>query len=363
MKIADIQTIELEITSNCNAKCPQCVRNYYGSNTWNTLPVVDMSLDEFKNNMPDDIWKTLKHIKFCGTYGDPLMNKDLIKFVDYVKEQNNNIAISINTNGGIRSIKWWKELAEHLGPEDLVFFGIDGLEDTNHLYRIDVNFNKVIKNLTAFNKAGGRSIWSYIVFEHNDHQVEEARDLSKTLGCLDFKVKSTNRFVDKTHTIVDKSPVMNTEHEIIRWIKPTKGKYRNKGYDGINSLIKEHGSWQNYLETATIDCFAQREGFTYIAANGEVYQCGWLSDRMYGFEPEKHQDHQVMLDMIEELGGRDKINLFKTPLKEIVEETWFPRIEQSWKTNEIQRCANQCGELYHLLTKEANKDLEDVYIG
>jgi len=363
MKISDIKNLELEITTKCNARCPQCVRNYYGSTTWDNLPIIDMSLDDFKAGMPTEIWKTLKHVKFCGTYGDPLMHNDPIKFIDYIKEQNSDIAITINTNGGIRSIKWWKELVNHLGPKDLVFFGIDGLEDTNHLHRIDVKFNKVIDNLTVFNKAGGRSIWQYIVFEHNDHQVEQARQLSRELGCLDFAAKSTGRFIDKTHTLVDKSPVMNVEHEIIRWIKPTKGKYRNTGYDSIDPLIKQHGSWQNYLENASIDCFAIRDGFTYIAANGEVFLCGWLSDRMYGFEPEKHQDHQVMLDMMEELGGRDNINLFKTSLKEIVEETWFPRIEQSWATNEIQRCANQCGKLYQSLTAETNKELKNVFLG
>jgi len=64
MKLSDIKNIELEITTKCNARCPQCVRNYYGSTTWDTLPITDMSLDDFKKNMPMDIWKTLKHVKF-----------------------------------------------------------------------------------------------------------------------------------------------------------------------------------------------------------------------------------------------------------------------------------------------------------
>lgn len=363
MKISDIKNLELEITTKCNARCPQCVRNYYGSTTWVSLPIVDMSLDDFKKNMPMEIWKTLKNVKFCGTYGDPLMHKDLIKFIDYIKEQNNNIDISIHTNGGIRSIRWWRDLAEILGPRDRVFFGIDGLEDTNHLYRIDVDYHKVINNLTAFNQAGGKSIWQYIVFEHNEHQVEEARRLSRELGCLDFAAKSTGRFMDKTHKLVDKSPVLDMKHEIIRWIKPAKGKYRNSGYDDISRLTKEYGSWKNYLEKTEINCFAEQDGWIAIVANGEVFPCGWLYDRMYGFESENHQDHQTMLSMMEELGGRQQINLFKAPLKEIIEKTWFPRIKKSWETNEIQRCANQCGKLYQSLTAETNKELKNVYLG
>lgn len=361
MRINDVKVIELEITSKCNARCPQCVRNYYGSTTWKSLPIVDMSLDNFKKSMPLEIWKNLKNVKLCGTYGDPLMHKNLIEFVRYIKEQNSDIAITINTNGGIRSRAWWIDLASHLGDKDLVFFGIDGLKDTNHLHRIDVDYEKVIKNLKTFNQAGGRSIWSYIVFEHNEHQVEEARQLSRELGCHDFVVKSTGRFLDKTHKLVDKSPVMDMDHNIIRWIKPATGRYRNIGYESIASFIKEHGSWDEYLKHTKINCFAKRDKWIYIAANGEVFPCGWLSDRMYGFEPESHRDHKIMLDMMEELGGRHKINFFKTSLKEIVEESWFPRIEKSWDSKEIHRCANQCGETYQLLTKETNKELKKVW--
>ena len=60
--------------------------------------------------------------------------------------------------------------------------------------------------------------------------------------------------------------------------------------------------------------------------------------------------------MMNEFGGRRQINLFNAPLIEIIEKTWFPRIERSWKTDEIQRCANQCGKLYQLLTAETNKE-------
>lgn len=360
MLISDVKNIELEITNKCNARCPQCVRNYYGAETWETLPIMDMDLEDFKANMPDEIWAGLRHVRFCGTYGDPLMHKDLIPFIQYIKGRNSDIAITINTNGGIRSTKWWASLPEVLGPKDLVYFGIDGLEDTNHLHRIDVDYSKVIANLTAFNQAGGRSVWSYIVFEHNEHQVEDARALSKQLGCTEFKVKSTSRFVDKTHTPVDKAPVMDMEHNIIYWLKPAKGVHRNTGYDDIKETVIEFGTWENYLEKADIDCISKRDEYMYIAANGEVFPCGFLSDRMYGFESENHRDHQVMIGMMDELGGRHKINFLRTPMREILEEGWFPSIERSWTTNQIHRCANQCGTRSNLFDL-ANKELKEVW--
>ena len=50
-----------------------------------------------------------------------------------------------------------------------VTFGIDGLQDTNHLYRISTNFDKIIKNAKAFIDAGGFAKWHMLVFEHNEH--------------------------------------------------------------------------------------------------------------------------------------------------------------------------------------------------
>ena len=41
---------------------------------------------------------------------------------------------------------------------------------------------------------GGIAQWDYIVFKHNEHQVEEARKLSKELGFFEFQIKKTSRF-------------------------------------------------------------------------------------------------------------------------------------------------------------------------
>ena len=39
------------------------------------------------------------------------------------------------TNGGARSKQWWTDLGKLTKGKMRVTFGIDGLEDTNHLYR------------------------------------------------------------------------------------------------------------------------------------------------------------------------------------------------------------------------------------
>ena len=48
--------------------------------------------------------------------------------------------LSMNTNAGAKSAEWWTELAGVIGRKGAVIFSVDGLKDTNHLYRINSNW-------------------------------------------------------------------------------------------------------------------------------------------------------------------------------------------------------------------------------
>jgi hypothetical protein len=92
----------------------------------------------------------------------------------------------IHTNGGVHDRYYWEEIATIMNGHGQIDFGIDGLADTLGMYRRNVKYAHVIQNAKAFIKAGGRAQWNYIVFKHNEHQVEEARETSKALGFYNF---------------------------------------------------------------------------------------------------------------------------------------------------------------------------------
>ena len=69
------------------------------------------------------------------------------------------------------------------------------IRDTNHLYRQNVRWEKVERAMDAFIDSGGRARWDYLIFEHNEHQVEEARRLSEQKGFERFQTKKSARFV------------------------------------------------------------------------------------------------------------------------------------------------------------------------
>jgi MoaA/NifB/PqqE/SkfB family radical SAM enzyme len=362
MFYSSIKQIELEITTRCNAACPQCVRNYYGGKTWESLPLVDLDLKiTCERLLP--LLENQPHIKFCGTYGDPCVRKDLIDWVQWIRD-NSDSPITINTNGGLQSPSWWKKLAKVLGPNDKVFWGIDGLEDTNHLHRRNVVWKNLQRNLEAFNQAGGRSIWSYIVFEHNQDQVEQAKTFSEQLGCENFAVKKTSRFIDKRHQLVDKTPVMNNHGQQIYWLRPpTNKEYLNPGYDLIKSTLDANPDYEEYLKTNLITCMVQQMNFCIITAEGYVLPCGWLYDRFYGYEPELHRDHAELFSMIERTGGLQALSLYNHPIEDILNGKFFSELEQSWATkNRLQRCAHQCGTATNLF-KNVHKDFTGMLNG
>lgn len=193
-----VTLLHVELTSRCNASCPGCLRN---NNGFGLRPGLDLMDIPVKTVMQEMIkLPNLKVLHLCGNLGDPIAYKHFIPLLKKV-EQYNKIQlhssrqqkyIDIHTNGSLRSVKWWEELGENLYNNfynsHQVVFGIDGLEDTHSIHRQGTNFNKIIDNARAFINAGGVAEWQYLKFKHNEHQVDEARQLSQDMGFKQFFV-------------------------------------------------------------------------------------------------------------------------------------------------------------------------------
>src|SRR5581483_2052964 len=194
---SSITKLHLEITDKCNAACPQCPRNEHGGRVNPALPLVELTLADIKAMIPESLVRQLRTIWCAGTYGDAIVANDTLQIIEYFLHANSHICLGIHTNGSARPASWWAALGRLIPHgKGYVRFGIDGLEDTNNLYRRHTSWNTVMRNVTAFIGAGGNAEWDYLVFRHNEHQVEEARALAKKLGFTRFYVKATSRFFD-----------------------------------------------------------------------------------------------------------------------------------------------------------------------
>ena len=199
MQINDILSLELELTSRCNVACPQCPRtNHYFAKDLDHNR--EITVENLKNWLPKETLNNLKEIIFKGTFSEPLISKHFIDIIEWFKENSKFATISIHTNGSLRNKDFWKWLAISLPTGSQVTFAIDGLEDTHSIYRINTNYNKIIDNAKIFIENGGNARWQFIIFNHNEHQIEQAKKLSNEIGFKHFFSMYSDRTVDTNFT-------------------------------------------------------------------------------------------------------------------------------------------------------------------
>lgn len=315
-KLTDIKDVHLEVTSKCQAKCPMCPRRIQGGPLNPFIHLDEITLDRFKQWFPVEFIKQLNSMFMCGNLGDPIVSKDTLTIFKYLREINSNIKLAMHTNGSARDTEWWKQLAQ---TQVKVTFGIDGLADTNHLYRISTDFDKIMDNAKAFIQAGGFAKWHMLVFKHNEHQVETAEQMSKDLGFKIFTTKHTSRFKGDYLQVIDE------QGRPIHKLQPTQ-----KSRDMI-PLVEQ----SQQESRPTIVCKAVKNKQLYVSACGNVSPCCWLD--MEWIPP--MQDSRI--DYMERIGEFPNLNT--NSLQEIFDGGYFDKIEQTWGNTPLQECGKQCG--------------------
>lgn len=186
----------IDLTTYCNAGCPQCHRtnpNGLGKVDW--LPLIRWDLNQFKKAYPIKSLKYISKFEICGTWGDPIMTKDIFEICQYII-RHSKAWIQINTNGGFRDDDFWWELGV-LGRDRMqVIFDVEGINQEMHShYRRKVDFEKLKLNIQSFTAAGGNAFAHIIVFKHNQDHVNRIIDMCyDELGMTDHMVQPSNRF-------------------------------------------------------------------------------------------------------------------------------------------------------------------------
>ena len=284
------------------------------------------TLDVIKNRIGDKILSQLQKFYSCGVLGDGAMNPECVEIYDYVKTSGVSNT-SLNTNGGPRNTDFWKALAQ---TGTSVTFAIDGLEDTNHLYRRNVKWEKVIENVQAFINAGGIADWDFLVFKHNEHQVEQAQELSKKLGFKLFNKKETTRWddFDSDGNWIQRKSIKIDDYSL------EKVETQNENNKGLS--LTQKAKITDTFKTRKINCHSFHKGNSeiYIAANGDVSPCCWLGDLKI------HEAKNIINDY-------KKINLNYTNLEDILNGHLFKELEKGIQGHKeayrLQTCYHTCG--------------------
>lgn len=346
-KIENIKTIHLEVTQNCQASCPMCDRNQNGGKLNPHINLDELSIDDCKKIFTPVFIKQLNTMYMCGNLGDPIVAKDTLEIFSYFRENNPTMWLSMNTNAGARDEKWWENLAKIYGRHGAVIFSVDGLEDTNHIYRQGVNWSSVERSMKSFISAGGRARWDFLIFEHNQHQVEEAERLAAEWGFEKFVAKKTGRFVTSNVQPKESHQAVNRKGQTTVELKKPDEKFVNSALKKQNLIINKYGSMDNYYEQTPIRCKVKDEGSLFITAEGIALPCCWTAGRMYKWWHKNPQEEQIW-KFIDMAGGKDAINaklhglenVFSTEIFDLIEDSWQ---ETSYKEGRLKVCAMKCG--------------------
>jgi len=344
-----LNTIHVEITNRCQASCPMCPRNIHGGIDNPSLILTDWTLERFKDTFTEEVLYQAKCINFCGDFGDPMINSDLIDMCRYVKQTNPSVLILISTNGSARTTKWWKELAEALPENHKIMFALDGLEDTHALHRIGTDFNTVIKNASAFISAGGKAEWVFIRFKHNETQVETARQMSKNLGFQSFKLKDSKRL------FWDKYPVLDRQGTVSYHIEaPSQSNVKTISFIDLKDFKK----WKT-----DVNCWSFDDKELYIDANGYLMPCCIIGSFLYtNYDVEVYRKYGVLnsngvietgreiqsevFSIIRELGGLDALDSKQHSIKDIMNaESWQTLLHKKWDEYSSSACKLICGDV------------------
>ncbi len=326
-----IRHVHLEISSKCNAACPDCPRNFFGVNIVDNYPQCDLKLDQIKTIFTGDFLRQLDSILICGNYGDFVTARDGTECVEYFFQENPDLHITIHTNASARPDIW-----SRLGRTAVeIEFRIDGLKDTHHLYRVNTDWDSVINNAKSFISAGGHAVWHMIVFDHNRHQIDLCRDMSQQLGFQRFEL--TQRPPGERNRL----PVFDRDRQL-RYVIGDYDDSTDFEYLRFHHFERDHWLDVEYSVPAdVIECKAignGRDHSIYIASNGEVYPCCWL-----GFYP---QTNNTRLSNLQIRPMIQNNNALEHGIETAI--SWFNRIEKTWSIPSVQQgrvdaCNDICG--------------------
>ena len=346
-KSADLRGVHLEMTTRCNARCPMCPRNLEGGKTVAHLPLAELSLDDVRTIFPESLVERLSWLYMCGNYGDAMTARDTLEAFAYFRATNPKMSLKLFTNGSGRTPEWWRALARVVTT---CTFSIDGLEDTNHLYRRGTQWPIVMRSVDAFIGAGGRAEWDYLVFRHNESQIEEAHALSRVLGFARFNLKKTSRFL-LNGKVVESRPVKGwdgaVEYELEMPVDPA---HRNAALEDFDRASAEGEDHLAYLSGTAVSCKVEKERQVFVSGEGHVFPCCWTA-KLHD-KPGRAGEVWRLLEKLP--GGVDALDARRRPLDEIVDGPFFQSlVPASWEPGGDARrdfsvCARSCGVRDHI---------------
>jgi|TARA_B110000263_G_scaffold83639_1_gene73236 hypothetical protein len=394
-----MMNITIEVSSNCQAKCPGCIRHDVlntDTGTFSSPPKnLNLSVD-VHNRLIDEIVGNVKQLTYDGSFGDSPFHPDFLELVEYSASKlkgdtepfgDEELGIIspeykgihdfiISTNGSYKTPEFWKKLGEilheHLPGRHHVMFDLDGIDNkTQNMYRIDTNYPKIIENAEAFISGGGSAVWKMIPFDFNEELEERAKILAKQHGFKYFQRNRIQRVESKAVVLalskkagqLDKVVSEDNELSVVS----------NKDIDAqiskAESIVKDikidknldmFENLENARENVGIVCKWEKENNYQISHDGSVWRCCWINSA-YQYKTRQNIGNRENWEQFVSKYDNDWNNLHSHSFSDIINHVFFTKdLEESFsnryddKVNpKLKVCTEKCSKL-NLETTDRN---------
>lgn len=236
MTMITISGLHLEPTNICTLGCLGCARTRFRQQwptRWKNHSLDPTILETFL-----DLELTNVRVQLGGNYGDPIYHPDLLALICMLKTK--GCYIGIMTNGSHRSKIWWQDLVGVLDKNDQITFAIDGLPESNHLYRTNSNWQSIQTAIEVCQNRSFEISWKFIPFAYNQDQINDAQNLAHSMG-MTFKIEHSDRWDEQTIHLAPKKTLMVEKNRQTFDTEQTKNKISPKCYDDTRHFITADG--------------------------------------------------------------------------------------------------------------------------
>jgi len=366
--------IHWELTDICNLKCPMCPRtdidNY--CQPVKGIKKTQYFLKDVKQYLPGRFLRKLIRIDFCGNFGDPCVARDFYEICEYLIKEH-GIIITVATNGSMRNPSWWKKLGELFSDTECrIDFHIDGLKDTNHLYRIGANWHKIMGNTDAVISGGARANWIYILFKHNQHQIDEAQKIARKMGFNSFVRVDTGRFPEggkfrymhpdghlcylEEATISNHRRIYNAKTKLLKDDVTPRRQINRKALEShvaAEETLLESPNPRFLTAVNGIMCKASKSNRFYLDARGYVSPCCWVSNNVV-----KQRAGSMIKAITTAEKDLENYNVRNKPLGEILQDEVFKKVfKELWESNSLSTCCKKCGKKHRNILSKTKFDV------
>ena len=181
------RSLNIDLSHRCSLECPRCQRQRQWRDQGKKVPGRDLTLSEI-----DKLSNFFNDFVFCGQLSDPIHHPQFDKILEMLAKK--RINCRVHNASSFKPIDFFIKCFK-IHPAARWIFGIDGLPEESHKYRINQDGKKLFKVMLEAKKyLSFTPTWQMIVFSYNEKSIEKCKKMAADHG-LGFLLTQSSRWV------------------------------------------------------------------------------------------------------------------------------------------------------------------------